>query len=106
MTHREASIGGQELKAVLHVNELPLDGPVVAAKVVERGIQLLQSRTKHQLSFHSLGPQACSMCQAKPRSFFAWIGGRMIKGNRKSGRDIFSDMQMSPKKGRVLALPA
>lgn len=48
-THREASICGQQLKAVLHVDELALDGSVVAAKVVERRIQLLQV----QLSLNS-----------------------------------------------------
>ena len=47
--HREASICGQQLEAVLHVNELALDGSVVAAKVVERRIQLLQG----QLSLNS-----------------------------------------------------
>jgi hypothetical protein len=43
-THCETSVCGQQLEAVLHVNELALDGSVVAAKVVERRIQLLQAQ--------------------------------------------------------------
>ena len=43
-THCEACICGQQLEAVLHVDELALDGSVVAAKVVERRIQLLQAQ--------------------------------------------------------------
>ena len=42
--YSEAGIGGQQLKAILHVDELSLDGPIVAAKVVQRCIQLLQAR--------------------------------------------------------------
>ena len=47
--YSEAGVGGQQLEAVLHVDELALNGSVVAAKVVQRCIQLLQART-HPLS--------------------------------------------------------
>ena len=50
LAYRQAGIGCQQLKAVLHVDELPLDGSVVAAKVVEWGIQLLRAHTRMHIS--------------------------------------------------------
>ena len=95
VTHRQASVGGQKLKAVLHVDELPLDRPVVAAKVVERGIELLQQYTSRQLSSQLLKPHAYSPYHYKSRSVIAgqWVvQAHQVQANQ---RRIYSDMQMS-----------
>lgn len=51
-THCEGGRGGEQLEAVLHVYELLLDGAVVAAKVVERRIELLHQRYEQHSIAH------------------------------------------------------
>lgn len=50
--YREGRAGGQQFKAILHVDQLLLDGTVVAAKIVERPVQLLHQCDKQHCIAH------------------------------------------------------
>lgn len=102
VTHREASVGGQQLKAVLHVNELPLDCPVVAAEVVERGVQLLQFIQQTSAVFPLTRASSMQHVSGQAQVYIC----KVLVGISLQDLRQCSSTQVRHEQGSLIALPA